>query len=53
MEPNFEAVVSVLLQICVQICRGMPYSCIFGEEVVPLLPEMTDTLVLDFVCGRF
>ena len=46
MAPNFEAVVSVLLQICGQICRGMPYPCIFVEEVVPLLGEMTDKLVL-------
>ena len=52
MAPNFEAIVSVLLQICGQICRGMPYPCIFVEEVVPLLGEMTDKLVLTFVCGR-
>ena len=52
MAPNFEAVVSILLQICGQICRGMPYPCIFVEEVVPLLGEMTDKLVLTFVCGR-
>ena len=32
--------------------RGKPYSCIFGEEVVPLLGTMTDKLVLTFVCGR-
>ena len=52
MVPNFEAVVSVLLQICGQTCRGMPFPCIFVEEVVPLLGEMTDKLVLTFVCGR-
>ena len=52
MTPNFEAVVSFLLQICGQICRGMPYPCIFVEEVVPLLGEMTDKFVLTFVCGR-
>ena len=52
MTPNFEAVVSVLLQICGQICRGMPYPCIFVETVVPLSMEMTDKLVLTFVCGR-
>ena len=51
MAPNFEAVVSVLLQICGQICGGMPYPCIF-EEVVPLLGEVTVKLVLTFVCGR-
>ena len=52
MVPNFEAVVCVLLQISGQICRGVPYPCIFVEEVVPLLGKMTDTLVLTFVCGR-
>ena len=52
MAPNFEAVVSVLLQICGQICRGMPYPCIFVEEVFPLLGAMTDKLVLTFVSGR-
>ena len=36
LEPNFEAVFSVLLQICSQIYRGVSYSCIFVEEVVPL-----------------
>ena len=30
----------------------MPYSCIFVEEVVPLLGPMTDELVLTFVCGQ-
>ena len=50
--PNFEAVVCVLLQICDQICRGMPYPCIFVEEIVPLLGAMTDTVVLTFVRGR-
>ena len=52
MAPNFEAVFSVLLQICSQIYRGMPYLCIFDEEVVPLLEAMTDKSVLTFVCGR-
>ena len=52
MTPNFEDVVSVLLQLCGQICRGMPYPCIFVEEVVPLLGTMTDKLVFTFVCGR-
>ena len=52
MAPNFEAVFSVLRQICSQIFRGMPYLCIFVEEVVPLLGAMTDKLVLTFVCGR-
>ena len=54
MAPNFEAVVSVFLPICGpgQICRSMPYPCIFDEEVVPLLGEMTNKLLLTFVCGR-
>ena len=52
MAPNFEAVASVLLQICGQMCRGMPYPCMFVEEVVLLLGAMTDRLVLIFVCGR-
>ena len=52
MTPNFEAVVGVLLQICDQICGAMPYPCIFVEDVVPLLGEMTDKLVLTFVLGR-
>ena len=52
MASNFEAVFSVLLQICSQIYHGMPYSCIFVEEVVPLLGAMTDKLVLTFFCGR-
>ena len=52
MAPYFEAVVSVLLQICGTICGGIPCPCIFVEKVVPLLGEMTDKLVLTFVCGR-
>ena len=52
MSPNFEAVVSVLLQVCGQICRGMPYPCIFVGDIVPLLGEMSDKLVLTIVCGR-
>ena len=52
MVPSFEAVVSVLLQMRGQICQGMPYPCIFIEEVVPLLGEMTYKLLLTFVCGR-
>ena len=50
--PNFEAVVSVLLQICGPIYRGMPYPCIFVEEVVPLLGAMSDKLMLFFVYGQ-
>ena len=52
MAPNFEAAVSVLLQICSHICRSMPYLCIFVKKVVPLLGEMTDKFVSTFVCGR-
>ena len=52
MAPNFEAVFGVLLQICSQIYWGMPYSCIFVEEVVPLLGAMTDKLVLTYICGQ-
>ena len=48
----FWVVVSVLLQICGQICQGMPYPCIFVEEIVQLIGAMTDTLVLTFICGR-
>ena len=50
--PNFDAVFSVLLQICSRVYWGMPYLCIFVEEVAPLLGAMTDKLVLTFVCGR-
>ena len=52
MAPNFEAVFNAFLRICSQIYRGMPYLCIFVEEVVPLLGAMTDKLVLTFICGR-
>ena len=45
MAPKFEAVFSVLLQICSPIYRGMPYSCIFVEESVPLLGAMSNKLV--------
>ena len=48
MAPNFEAFVSVLLQICGQIFRGMPYPCIFVEEVVPLFGAMTDNTGVNF-----
>ena len=41
-----------LLQICGPIYWGIPYLCIFVEEVVPLLGAMSDKLVLCFVCGR-
>ena len=50
--PNFEAVVRFLLQICGPIYRGMPYPCIFVEEVVPLLGAMSDKLMFFFVYGQ-
>ena len=52
MAPNFEAGVSVLLQMYGKICRGMPYLGIFVEKIVPLLGALTDQFVLTFVCGR-
>ena len=45
MTPNFVAVISVLLPICGHNCQGMPYLCIFVEEVVPLLRTMTEKWV--------
>ena len=42
MAPILAVVVSVLLPICCQIYLGVPYLCIFPEEVVPLLGTMTD-----------
>ena len=48
MASNFDAVFSAFLQICSQIYRGMPYSCIFVQEFVPLLGAVTDKLVVNF-----
>ena len=45
MTPNFVAVVSVLLPICGKICQGMPYLCIFVEESVQYLGQMTEKWV--------
>ena len=45
MTPNFVVFVSVLLPICCHIGWGMPYLCIFVEEVVTLLGAITDKLV--------
>ena len=42
MAPNFAVVVSVLLQICCQICSGMSKLCIFVQEAMPLLGSMAD-----------
>ena len=45
MTLNFEVFVSVLLQNCCHIGWGMPYLCIFVEEVVTLLGAITDKWV--------
>ena len=45
MTPNFVAVVSVLLPICGLICQGMLFLCIFVEEVVQFLGQMTEKWV--------
>ena len=41
MAPNFVVVVSILLPICCHIGWGMPYLCIFVDEVVTLLGAIT------------
>ena len=41
MTPNAVAVVSVLLPFCCHIGWGMPYMCIFVEEVAMLLGAIT------------
>ena len=43
--PNFVVVVSVLLPICCHIGSGVPYLCIYVENVVVLLGAMTDKWV--------
>ena len=45
MTPYFVVVVSVLLPICCHIGSGMPYLCIFVEEVVMLLGAITNKWV--------
>ena len=45
MAPNFVVLVSVLLPICCHNGWGMPYLCIFVEEVVTLLGAITDKWV--------
>ena len=45
MTPNFVVVISVLLPISGHIGVGMPYQCIFVEEVVMLLGAITDKRV--------
>ena len=49
---NFVVVVSVLQPFCCQIGSGMPYLCIFVEEVVPLSGAITHKCLLILVCGR-
>ena len=49
---NFIVVVIVLQPICCHIGSGMPYLCIFVEEVVPLSGAITDKWALTLVCGR-
>ena len=44
MTSNLVVVVSVLLPICCHIGCGMPYLCIFVEQVVTLLGAITDNL---------
>ena len=45
MTPNFVVFVSVLLPICCHIGWGMPYLCVFVDEVVTLLGAITDKWV--------
>ena len=45
MTPSFVVFVSVLLPICCHIGWGMPYLCIFVEEVVTLLDATTEKWV--------
>ena len=52
MAPNCVVFVSVLLPICCHIGWGMPYLCIFVEEVVTLLGAITDKWVQTLVCGQ-
>ena len=52
MTPNFVVFVSVLLPICCHIGWGMPYMCIFVDEVVTLLGAITDKWVWTLVCGQ-
>ena len=42
MTPIFVVYVSVLLLICCHFGWGIPYLCIFVEEVVTLLGAITD-----------
>ena len=52
MTPNFVFFVSVLLPIFCHFDWGMPYLCIFVEEVFTLLNASTDKWVLTLVYGQ-
>ena len=52
MTPNFVVFVCVLLPICCYIGWGMPYLCIFVEEVFMLFGAITDKWELTLVCGQ-
>ena len=52
MVPNFVVFVSALLPICCHIGWGMPYLCIFVEEVATLLGSSTYKWVWKLVCGQ-
>ena len=45
MTPNLVVYVSVLLPTCCHFGWGMPYLCIFVEEVLTLLGAITDKWV--------
>ena len=53
MTPNFEIFVSVLLPISCHIGWGMPFLCIFVEEVAMLLGVITDKWVSHRTTGCF
>ena len=50
-ETYFVVGVNVLLPICCHIGMGMPYLCIFVEEIVTLLGAITEKWVWTLVCG--
>ena len=52
MTPYFVVVVSILLKISGHIGWGMPYQCIFVEEVVTLLGAITYKWVWTLLCGQ-
>ena len=45
MTSNFVVVASVLPPICCHIGWGMPYLCIFAEEVITVFGASTDKWV--------